>query len=162
MSVAVPLIAAGIGAAGQYFSGRTAAKAAEKAATQQVEAADKAAAVQAPWLAGGAQAQNTLAGLMGFAPSVPAGGAIAGPLTGVPVPEARPRQPVVEEGKAPVRSRREAPAPGQTLAQLAATTRSQSGYSPGAVRMRAPDGRVVLVPKARVAEAQAQGGQVVA
>lgn len=148
---------------------RNAQQASDKTLAAQTQATDKANAMLQPYASMGGQALNTLGGLMGFAPvgggaSAAASGptpeeqAAAGKLRTAldahdfPYGEAQKRK-LMEKIESQLEPR------GLTLGTLAAQSQTQSSFG-DAVRMRAPDGRVVIVPKSRMAEAQQQGGQV--
>lgn len=117
----------------------------------------------APYRDLGGQAFSTLGGLMGFSQA-----AAAAPTTSVnravpevlatPAPTGRQMRPESEPTGTYAGSR------GGTLAsiQQAAQTQRQSGYGGPQARVKAPNGQVYLVPRERVQEALANGGQEVA
>lgn len=111
----------------------------------------------APYREGGAQAYSTLGGLMGFAPTAGTGTA-GSTASAAPAPAA----PTDVMARPPLVSLDAGQPRGGTLAdiQQGAITQRQSSYGPQA-RVRAPNGQVYLVPRERVQEAVANGGQEV-
>jgi hypothetical protein len=171
----VPIIAAGISAIGGIVGAKMASGAATKAADQQVASTDKALGqVQGAYNTYFNPAFSTLSQLSGLPPVAPLGN-VQAPLGGESsaIPSgSRPRngQPItgwaVPRGQVPPgEPTAQDRASAGTLAsmgapQVQARAQTASGYG-GGVRMRTPDGRTVMVPNNKVADAEARGGVVI-
>lgn len=116
----------------------------------------------APYREGGAQAYSTLGGLMGF---TPAAGAASAPMPTTTAPAVPDVAPVTGRHMRPESepTGTYAGPRGGTLAdiQQGAVTQRQSSYGDQPARIQAPNGQVYLVPRNRVQEALANGGQAV-
>lgn len=178
-----PLVGPAIAAAGIAADQNDAAK---KAAEQQTSAGDKSIALQremyeqsradlAPYRNTGGAAMGTLGSLMGLPtggsgadaaadPSAPPVGANPNrrPFSGDPVGHAQPRTEPLPGKQARLADARrvQAGASQQASSSFAPRADGARGQGGGLVRMQAPDGRVVLVPSAKVQEATSQGGVV--
>lgn len=154
---------ASLAGSGAIVSARQAGETADKANKQQQAGTNAANQALQPYLNIGSQAQNTLGQLMGFNPDVngavrlaPAGfhgGTVQDPRTETTLP--------ITDLQPDARNH------WQKLSDLHQQAKDQTasgfdgGGSSGGVRMRTPNGAIVIVPQAHVREAQMHGGQVI-
>lgn len=151
--------------AGAIVGARNSNAAAKDAAAQQQAGTSQANAALAPYQQIGAQAQHTLGGLMGL-------GGSPLPAPGEGFDRAATARTIADKVKG-VASTWLNEDDGRTLSDLRAQTlgglaepraaqaRTQSSYQGDAVQMRGPNGQIYMVPRARMQEAQASGGQVI-